>query len=462
MRPRAEDRAIEATDLTPITGITGEEDAWLRQLAQAADTNTLALKLSRRGAGDYEPVVLFDERSGSWWAGRYIGEVRYQGKTLRIFPRFGMPQLQRWLSRIWGVRLFSTTGRYERARIWLWELLAKVWEARLLAAAKHGLPTTRRDELYRGEIIRGRLEVRLTASEFAVGRKCLVSRARSRNVDSHIGGIVVRAFDHLRQELHHLGNERSWLTQRGQTLVAELCSHITKREALDAAESRAPIRYTPITECYRSVVELSRAISRQRPSSSSAAGSHDVLGVFIDMAEVWELYVYHLLRSTLLGVEIVHAGRKLERDDVLLRSDRTGDPLARLKPDILVLVPRTNRVVGVLDAKYKTTTPTLERPHGITREDLYQMAAYLSAFGRSTEVLHGGLVYPALPDSPTIADLEAKSPWRFFATEHRLWFFGLSCQATGGSGLELSHEEVAFIEAVQRALEQVPSMKLVG
>jgi len=458
---RAEDRAVEATDLTPIPGLTGEDEAWLRQLAKDVDTNTLSLKLSQRRSVDTEPVVFFDERFGNWWAGRYIGEVQYQGRTLRILPRFGMPQLQRWLSRIWGVRLFSTKGRYERARVWLWELLAKLWESRLLAAAQHGLPTIRRDEIHRGQTIRGRLEMRLTAREFAAGRQRLVSRARSRNVDRHIGGIVVHAFEHLRQELRHLGDERSWLTQRGENLAAKLRGHITKQEAVEAAESCAPIRYTPITEGYRPVVELSQAISRQQPTSSSA-GSNDVLGVLIDMAEVWELYVYHLLRSSLLGIEVIHTGREADPDDFLLRSDQTGERLGGLKPDILLLAPSTNRLLGVLDAKYKTTTPTPDRPHGILREDLYQMVAYLCAYGRRSESLYGGLVYPAGQGTSSIAGLQAKSPWRCSASEYRLWFFGLQCLSAGTSGIDLSPEEGAFIGAVRGALGQPVPLQLVG
>ena len=454
MSHRAEYPVLETTDLTPFTGVTADDEAWLRRLAQAADTGLLTLRLSRRDAEEAEPVVFFDEKYGCWWAGRYIGEVYYQGRTLRILPRFGMPQLQRWLSRIWGVRLLSTKGRYEKARIWLWELLAKLWETRLLSAAKHGVPTFRLDELHRGQTIRGRLQVRLTAKEFSTGRQIVVSRTRNRHIDHRIGGVIVYAFEHLRRELRHLGDERSWLTQRGQSLIAQLRAHITRHEAVAAAESRVPIRYTPITESYREVVELSRAIGRQQPSSSTIGGSSDVLGVLIDMAEVWELYVYHLLRSTLRGVEVIHTGRDSNASNCLLRSDQTGEQLGRLKPDILVLSPDTNRLLAIFDAKYKTTTPTRERPHGILREDLYQMAAYLSAFGQPTELLNGGLVYPAAENTPNILALQSKSPWHLSATKRQLWFFGLPCQEISRSGMEQSQEELVFIEGVQGALEQ--------
>jgi 5-methylcytosine-specific restriction enzyme subunit McrC len=453
MSERSAARVIETTDLTPIRDITKEDEDWLRQLAKETKTDSLTLKLSRRDKEDAEPIVFFEERFGNWWAGRYIGEVQYRGKTLRIDPRFGMPQLQRWLSRIWGINILSSKGRYEKTNIWLWALIAKLWESRLLAAAKHGLPTSRFDELHFGQTVRGRLQIRLTAGEFSKGRQQLVSSSRNRHIDHRIGGVIIHAFEHLRHELRHLGDERSWLTIRAQNLTNQLRTSIARKEVDAAARSRVPIRYTPITESYRGVVEMSRAISQKRPFSSTAAGSNDVFGVLIDMAEIWELYIYHLLRSALRDVEVIHTGRDRSTNTHLLRSEQTGEMLGRLMPDILILALHTNRPLAILDAKYKTTTLTRERPHGILREDLYQMAAYLSAFGAPGERLNAGLVYPATKDTAGIHALQSKNPWRFFATERQLSFIGLYCQASSSTELQLSEGESAFIGSVQILLE---------
>lgn len=449
----AEGRVIEATDLTPMTDLTADDEAWLRQLARTADTNALALKLSKYGAQDVEPVVFFDERSGYWWAGRYIGELQFQGVNLRILPRFGMPQLQRWLSRIWGVRLFSTKGRYGNTRIWLWELLAKLWETRLLAAAKHGLPTIRVEEIHHGQTLRGRLQVRLTAKEFSTGQQTLVSSTRNRKIDHHIGGVIVRAFEHIRQELRQFGDERTWLTQRGLNLVEQLRATVSPHEAVAAAESRAPIRYTPITESYREAVDLSRAIVRRKPLSSAAGGENDVLGSLIDMAEVWELYVYHLLRGALGDFEVVHTGRNRDDANFLLRSEQTGEGLGRLMPDILILQRQTDRLLAIIDAKYKNTKATPEKPDGLQREDLYQLAAYLSAHGQSAELLNGGLVYPATEDTRQLLQLQRKNPWHLSATHRQLWFLGLSCDGISPAGLEMSNGELDFLAAVRLVLK---------
>jgi 5-methylcytosine-specific restriction enzyme subunit McrC len=177
---------------------------------------------------------------------------------------------------------------------------------------------------------------------------------------------------------------------------------------------------------------------------------------------VWELYIYHLLRNTLLGVEVIHTGRDLNTNNYLLRSDQTGEQLGNLKPDILILAPYTIRPLAIIDAKYKTTTQTPERPHGILREDLYQLAAYLSAYGRPMELLSGGLVYPATQKTPNILVLQTKSPWRLSASERQLWFFGVPCEANNSSGIELTDGEAAFVERIQTAVAPRNMMGLVA
>lgn len=422
-----EGEVLETTDLSPILGLDEDKRRWLSDLAAAADAAALTLRLTGRTADEIEPVVSYDEATRTWWSGRFIGELRFEGRTLRILPRFGMPQLHRWLFRISGVRLIASKGKYEASRIWLWELLAKLWESELLTAAKHGLPTVRVDELHIGDTIRGRLDVALTAKAIGEGRRAVASRPRNRRIDTSIGGVIIHALGHLRRALDHHGNERSWLTERGVNIVKELCARISAKDAAAAAASTRPLRYAPITEGYRRVVELSRAIIRQRPSSSNAKGRDDVTGVLIDMAELWELYVFHVLRTQLPDHEVVHLGRNLTAAHWLLHSE-SAKPLGQLLPDILVLDRRTARTVAVLDAKYKSTVPRKsDRPRGIMREDLYQMTSYLSALATDKDGLTGGLIYPDGGEASAIRELGEGNPWRIPGTDAHLWFLSLRC-----------------------------------
>lgn len=96
--------------------------------------------------------------------------------------------------------------------------------------------------------------------------------------------------------------------------------------AIEAAlQARGPIRYTPITQSYAPVVELSRAVLRARPTLSGADGHQQVWGVLLDMAELWELYVFHVLRGAMPEPAVTTTGDPLRRRDTCFET--------RLAPD---------------------------------------------------------------------------------------------------------------------------------
>jgi 5-methylcytosine-specific restriction enzyme subunit McrC len=420
---------ITACDLTPITPLSDDDEAWLKELLRESDTTALTLGLS--GAGDTEesPLAFFDGRTGEWHAGRFVGELRYQGRTLRILPRFGMPVLSRWLSKIWGVRVLASQGQEESGRIWLWELIARMWAGRLTLAAKHGLPRTRYEERYEGLAIKGRFLVRESAVHLHTGRNVLVSRTRNPHLDHRIGTILLGAYDCLRRELAHLGGESTWLTDRGATLIADLRSGLRAVAARDSLTERTRVRYTPITEIYRPVVDMSQAIMRQHPFAASAKGDRQVTGVLLDMAEIWELYVFHLLRDGLVDYVVTHTGREATAERWLYTHSAAGPSLGALKPDILVRKLASDDVVAVIDAKYKRTTSGAGRPFGVEREDLYQMAAYLTAFHDARSIA-GILVYPRAGTEGTISQLQQLGPWCLRGgPDRRLSFVGVDCKA---------------------------------
>ena len=441
--------SIQATDLSAIRNIDDQQDRWLRKLARTSDLDARVIRLSGGSSEAAEPIVRFDAQSGTWWTGRYVGEVIHQGGRLTIAPRFGVAQLQRWLSRIWGVRLLSSKGKYEHSRLWLWELLGRLWEAQLLAGAKHGLPTRRVDRIHRGQALRGRLDVRMTAREIATGRGTLVSRSRERLIDRQISTILLSAFEQLRRRLDQLADPRSWMSPRGQTIVQEFQSHGADHGGEAISSLRSPVRYTPITQSYQPVVDLSLSILKNRPLSSSAEGQSDVMGVLIDMAEVWELYVYHLLRSSLIGSRVLHTGRCSERADALFQSDRTGQTLGRLKPDILITDLDSETVRAVLDAKYKSTKPADTRPYGVHREDLYQINAYVSAFGSPGKTVSGALIYPSGAKGFEIGRLQVDSPWRSLNHDASVWLLGIDCQSDTLNGEGLTDGEDGFLRSVR-------------
>jgi len=420
---------IVAQDCSPIPVTRREDDDWLRKLVSTAKPADMLLHLGHQDDGpDDEPIASFDGASGMWWAGRYIGEVHLEGRTLRLEPRFGMPALMRWLSVIWGVRLVNSKGRYEQQRIWLWLVIAHLWAGRLIAAAKHGLPFRRLEQTHYGRALRGRLLARETALIRAIGDNRLASLTRARVVDPVIGGILLAAFARLGVALGPRGERNYWLPDRGKTLVDDLQSALSGSANVKTTGGHATVRYSPITENYRSVVDLSLSILAHRPRMAVSGGDRKAFGVLLDMAEIWELYVAKLLQMGLPGLRVSHTGRSTEHFRWLLSSANGDDRLGSLRPDIIV-TDHQDRCLAVADAKYKTTRINASNRTGVVTDDLYQLTAYLSGFGDPASRLDGFLIYPADDGGQVPRRLSPQNPWKVSSAPQRnLWFISTDCE----------------------------------
>ncbi|MEN6355560.1 MAG: hypothetical protein ABFD83_00590 [Armatimonadota bacterium] len=147
--------------------------------------------------------------------------------------------------------------------------------------------------------------------------------------------------------------------------------------------------------------------------------------------------------------DVVHGTREEENARFLLRGAR-GTSLQRVRPDILLLDPFTKMVVGVLDAKYKNATPSREVPSGVLREDLYQMAAYLSALGPTHSPVAGFLAYPVGQDwiGPSVGE----KPWILNSSANRtLSFLGIPVEPLADADGH-STGELGLITSLERAL----------
>jgi 5-methylcytosine-specific restriction enzyme subunit McrC len=396
------------------------------------------------------PIATFEATTGTWWAGRYIGEVQFEGRTLRLEPRFGMPALMRWLSAIWGVRLVDSKGRYEQGRIWLWLVIAHLWAGRLVAAAKHGLPFRRLETIHYGRALRGRLLPRETALVRAIGDDRLVGLTRIRAVDPVIGGILLGAFEHLRVALGSRGEKNYWLSERGRNLVEDLQAALGARVGVTIS-GKQRVRYSPITENYRPAIDLSLSILSRRPRMSSSEGEGKAFGVLLDMAEIWELYVAKLLQVSLPGLRVDHTGRSSQHIQSLLISD--GDEFGSLRPDI-VITDHRGRCRAIADAKYKTTRINVFNRTGVIADDLYQLTAYLSGFGDPVSRLDAFLIYPTDVEGQVVRRLAPKNPWRVASAPlRRLWFLSANCEQ--GIDIEmLSESELAMCSLIHKAILQ--------
>ena len=119
-------------------------------------------------------------------------------------------------------------------------------------------------------------------------------------------------------------------------------------------------------------------------SSLGNLGGNKAYSILFKMNEIFEIYIGKLLRE-LLYEETVHIQHSKYK---LLIKEETNRGVFKLIPDIVIEKNGIERVI--IDTKWKGVDSKFNR-HGVKREDLYQMYAYLTRYKNVSTVI---LLYP--------------------------------------------------------------------
>lgn len=434
---------LTARDCSPFDPQpTGAEVAWLRRLAAGLRISDFVIPVSGNRRNEDEPVIYCDW-DGTWWAGRYVGSISFEGSLLTIRPRLGLAALKNWLFEATSVALIESPGVLKEDDTFIVQLLASVWAHGFVQAARHRLPTLRRETRITGPSIKGRIDVRSSLRLIKEGQ--IVSVRSERSLDHAASEAIVAAYSVLRRWIG-IPDER-WLPSRARELLPHLIAVTGPRPHVPTKAEIERIRYTPITIGFAPIAELSREIANRRGLTGNIDADGKTKGVLLDIAELWELYVVGVLRKAATAFTVKHGTRETEATKKLLRSDVNGDGLGLLIPDAIISMG--GQVHGVLDAKYKRLEPTRHSPQGPQREDLYQMTAYLGQYGQSGYQQRWGiLAYPRDVGQPTQPMAEILSPWSLEANKKVLF-------------LTFPHDPTEAVDKMKMVLAKLQSMGVV-
>lgn len=410
---------LSLEDLSPHEAVDAEEDGWLTRLAAYLAEHDHTLRLSgRRREDEEDDAALARGADGRWWTGRFIGEISFEGRELRIEPRLGIDVVGVWLARALNLSVIPKAATRAGAGPLIAQLVDRMWSAALAEAGRHGPPRFRRVHAYEGRYIRGRLDVPATLRLRSARIPKAASRLEGRSVESPVSRAIVLA-DRTLTSL--LGQDKPWRPELTAELLAQLRVAVGANPQVPSAREIRQVRYAPITRAFEPVARLSLEIARRRGTLTSGAGD-DTSGVLIDVAELWELFLLHCARRA-LGESSVEHGTGTASTAFLLASDSDATArMGRLKPDLLIRDAH-GRECAVIDAKYKRLRNSAERPNGVDRGDLYQLTAYLAGH----DVPYGALAYPPAEDKARAADL---GPWRT-ASGQRVEFLRLPAEEAG-------------------------------
>lgn len=327
-------------------------------------------------------LAYFDPAQG-WIAGRMVGEAtfRYQDAdyTIRIKPRFGEVQLFRMLSEIFNVRFTEANSEYETGsaeHILIKRLISFLWLSLLAKGNRYGLPRRSVHQKHYGDKIRGRLKVRQSLISMRTEGK-VYSEYREKSLDKTIAKLL--KLSHQILESNYFLREIN--QPKNATYAIQKLNSYSSPELRVTDQEYREIQYKEIYKTYKPVIDLSWDIIQNENIHSKDQGKTTTVSYFIDMAEIWELYIKSLLKK-----ELTSTGWSLMSNEY----DTYGGPVLNRKliPDIVF---RKGKQVIIFDAKYKLMRG---RKEDIDRSDYFQIHTYIHYLQQRYEVLAGGLIYP--------------------------------------------------------------------
>jgi 5-methylcytosine-specific restriction enzyme subunit McrC len=334
-------------------------------------------------------------------ASSFVGRFALGDLMVTIRPKiFGLPlmNLLRYAYRLRHLDLFAEVGYATSSAsfedLLIHQLAAEVSE--LLARGLH------RDYLRTESMLtspRGRIDFGSyvqVASRASVALPCVHHpRSEDTSINRALhGGLELAAGMTLDRELGG----------RVRRLAKSFAARITPRK-LDAASfdeawhslDRRTSAYQPALTLIKLLLNTQGAALTDNTSDIAAAG------FLFDMNRFFQALLSRFLGENLAGYEV--------QDERILRGVFAYDPAnnprhrspPKLRPDFLIL--RNQRVVAVLDAKYRDLW---ER--NLPREMLYQLALY--AMGQESIVRRATILYPTLDDAARQQVIMVKDPLR--------------------------------------------------
>jgi len=365
-------------------------------------------------AGEEGRLIVDDLRTGVRIAAKsWVGVVRFERFEVRITPKLaggnlGLVEMVEFATGLDALRRSSSSRTLQAEGAGLFDLLALLLAEASEAILRGGLLSdyVEREDLL--PVVRGRL----LGDQQILRRFGQVDRLVCR-FDEHEQNIVenqllAAALRLCASRITHESVRRR--VRRQLSIFQEVC----QPDDLNLEAARDQIAYHRLNEHYRDAHALAwLLLDGLGTRDLLAPGDTRCFAFLIDMNRLFEMFVYRLIERLFAG-----AGHRLHyqrRDRSIILNASTGQPYARVIPDVLVekigTVPVTRMAV---DAKYK-----LYDERKLTSGDVYQSFLYAYAYGRSGgEALPSALlIYPSSTKTSQALRLRIRSAETLVAAE---------------------------------------------
>ena len=431
---------LRAKDSYPIDNQVGHEDA-IRDFIKKQSSFPLFAFQSKEKE-DLPDIATFDFKDGQWRAGRLVGDAHFKFKRkryhLQVRPRFGDSQLYRMLEVIFNIRLMeseSSIQKQEKTQGFIKHLIALLWLNLLSKANRHGIPRVKKRKQYKGSRIKGRINIRKSILPYYRENQ-IVSEYQEKEPHQTILQILSQAYRVL---YRNYGLEQIQISVAAQHAISHIQSNI-KGTAYISRDDYHSIQYSRIYESFRPVVDLSWSII-QNQNFGNQADDVDGQALFIDMAEVWEVYLRTLLKNRFTPL-----GWKIGTTKFSLYANK--DFVRAIVPDIVM---QKGEQVLVWDAKYKRMK---FKNFDYDRSDFFQIHTYIHYLQQYHDVIAGGLLYPITNKFGEQEIVKNQSQTLFGSGTGHTQFVVNGIDLTDIEEVDFADLEVQFLERVDAIISQ--------
>jgi len=332
-----------------------------------------------------EPLISYNFIDKRWYAGRYIGDTNFifnkTNYTIHIKPRFGDIVLMQMFEELFNIKFSSgsTSFKTKDNAYYLKLLISFIWLQKLANANRHGLPRIKCLSTNESFAVKGRL---LLGKSIAPMHRTgtVVSERKEQVFDAVVIKLLYQAYCILTKD-YQLGLLK--MPANALDAIQNIKNEYLDNRLINQYEYQS-IKYHPIYQSYKDVVDFSWQIIQAQTGYNSNNTKENVSGFFLDMAEIWECYVRAIIKKH------YHAqGWQIAESQYTVYSERFYG--RKIIPDIVL---KKGNDYCVFDAKYKD----MQYRPGFTdvdRSDFFQIHAYISYLQTKGNVLLGGLLYPA-------------------------------------------------------------------
>jgi 5-methylcytosine-specific restriction endonuclease McrBC regulatory subunit McrC len=373
-----------------------------------------------------------------FYTSHYIGNCTINDVTIKIRPRFGDKLFNHLLQYACNIYLPKGNVNYAEGyadnAYWLVGLLWKALLGRAITAGQ--IPKEYKTESKNLKTYKGHLNIQKHIKKNLVDQSKFFCTYRKLTMNNTINQTIRYTYSVLNE--HGIG-----------CALSDIASYDRKLESFGVScleikpKDIEGIKYTKMNFVYSPVMEFSKAIiSRHFAETKSHAPKQAEAAFFIDMAELWEMYLLRILQNNLNDDYSVYSPN-LSASAFLLEDNSRS-----IRPDIII--EKNHRVVMIIDAKYKryeTLGKSAQDRFAVSREDLYQMTTYLYHYGKADKPIYGIFVSPANYKYENPRSLEHNSL-------HKIGLVNMEMDQAGDDLVILQQYEQSFVNRIMNILEK--------